>query len=221
MPSPPPPDAPQLPPAPRGDGPGAPRVVPWVAFGGAVGVIAAAVIALAAWGRADDTQVATVRLVAVSVTTVLFGVVVGLAVGQFIRIAGIVRAWRPTLPTVLDAPVPSTNGHGSADGGARPVVANGAVMAVLATLGAVLTGPVVVPLLPAPIVLAVGALALDERVWVRVVATAGLFIAALSLAGFLVQALLSGGVEGPVFLAAIVLVGVVCFLTARRVHPTR
>lgn len=211
-------EASRVPSGSSGGSPDVPRVVPWVVLGTAAGLVAAAV-ALAAWVRADDPAISAAGVAAVSVITVLFGAVVGLAVGQFIRMAGIVRAWRPPVPTVLDAPVPSSNGHGSSSGDGSRRRRGGAVFAMLSAVGAVLAGPVVVALQPAPIVLAVGALALDERAWVRIVASSALFVAGLSLVGYLVDHTLSGGARGPVFVVAIVLLGVAGFFTVRRVHP--
>lgn len=200
----------------------APRVYPWVALGFAVGLAAAAIIALAAWGRSgDDDQVTLAAVVAVSGTTALFGVIVGLAVGQFIRIAGIVRAWRPTFPTVLGAPVPSPNGHGSTEGIAPEPFTNGTLFGVLSAISAIVAAAGALPLSSAPIVLGIGALALDERAWVRIAASGGVFVAAFALAGFLVSNVVEGRSGGPVFLALIVLIGVVEFVTVRRVRPRR
>ncbi|HEX9888481.1 MAG TPA: hypothetical protein VGA69_03320 [Nitriliruptorales bacterium] len=187
-----------------------------------MGTVAAAVIALAAWGRPDATRVSVASVVAVGATTVLFGVIVGLVVGQFIRMAGIVGAWKPRVPTILDTPAPSANGHGSPEGNRAPPVRNGAAFAVASTITAILAAMGAIPMFPAPIVLGVGALAVDERSWVRVTASAGLFVAAFSLAVFLVSNALEGSAAaGPVLLAAVVATGIGEFALVRRVRPSR
>lgn len=64
----------------------------------------------------------------------------------------------------------------------RPLAKGGGGLAVLGVLGMVLAGPLL-PILPLPMLLSLGALALDERTWARVVADAGVVIGTAVLVG--------------------------------------
>lgn len=105
-----------------------------------------------------------------------------------------------------------------------------AVLAVGGALAALLVGATL-PLIPVPIVVLLGALAVAERRWVRVVAAAGLLYAmglTLGSPPFLVMAASSGGEAGapgsPAWLAlsvGFVAAAVVAFVAQRVVHPDR